>query len=313
MTKKKVYISLPISGYDIEAVKDRAGRAAKYLQDKGYEPITPFDVSPDNEATYAAHMGKDIHALLECDAVFFLYGWWNSKGCQLERMAAMIYGKEMMHDVSKGSVEFERVLPYPPFMKGDIVTYNDCLSTKAVYSDTTAVKNDSGDDCFISHMAFTEKGIYHGNMVFAEDIRLATPREVFDFICKIDFDMRMMKSRLSEAEAAIDAYRKGPVVSPSEMEQTPHSYVCGIRSCEYRVPSGDKADCGLQGCQRRFPYPFGLKGEAVVPDTGVVPLENTGAGCVSDQCVSSIGSAALAKEKRYVVGFDPAMGSENEG
>ena len=139
MTKKKVYISLPISGYDIEAVKDRAGRAAKYLQDKGYEPITPFDVSPDNEATYAAHMGKDIHALLECDAVFFLYGWWNSKGCQLERMAAMIYGKEMMHDASKGSVEFERVLPYPPFMKGDIVTYNGCLSTKAVFFERKSV------------------------------------------------------------------------------------------------------------------------------------------------------------------------------
>ena len=112
MTMKKVYVSLPISGHDINWVKEKAERAAQYLRDKGYEPVTPFDVSQYENASYAEHMGKVINALLNCDAVFFLRGWEKSTVCQLERYAAMIHHKEMMHDASAGQEDFERVLPY---------------------------------------------------------------------------------------------------------------------------------------------------------------------------------------------------------
>ena len=93
---KKVYISLPISGLKIEEVKQNAEKAAEYLRKAGYEPVSPFDVSPNEDVSYAHHMGKDIEALLECDAVLFLRGWKYSKGCQLERYAAMIYNKEII-------------------------------------------------------------------------------------------------------------------------------------------------------------------------------------------------------------------------
>lgn len=92
--KKKLYISIPISGKDITEVKLHLDFVKNRLISKLYDPVTPFDVSPDSNASYAEHMGRDIQALLECDAVFFCRGWQDSKGCQAEYEVAKIYGKK---------------------------------------------------------------------------------------------------------------------------------------------------------------------------------------------------------------------------
>lgn len=96
--KKKVYISIPISGKDISEVKLHLDIVKNGLVSNGYEPITPFDVSPDFNASYAEHMGRDIQALLECDAVYFCRGWQDSKGCQAEYEVAKIYGKQIVFE-----------------------------------------------------------------------------------------------------------------------------------------------------------------------------------------------------------------------
>lgn len=96
--RKKVYISLPITGMEMEKVVSKANDRKKLLYFKGFEPVTPFDVSPDSNASYTEHMGKDIQALLECDAVFFCRGWQDSKGCQAEYEVARIYGKQMVFE-----------------------------------------------------------------------------------------------------------------------------------------------------------------------------------------------------------------------
>lgn len=92
----KVYISLPITGHDIEKVKARCEHAAGILRAKGFIPVSPFDISPNADASYSEHMGNDIRALLDCDGVMFLDGWENSKGCRLERAAAKIYKKDII-------------------------------------------------------------------------------------------------------------------------------------------------------------------------------------------------------------------------
>lgn len=96
--KKKLYISIPISGKDITEVKLHLDFVKNRLVSKLYEPVTPFDVSPDSNASYAEHMGRDIQALLECDAVFFCRGWQDSKGCQAEYEVAKIYDKKMVFE-----------------------------------------------------------------------------------------------------------------------------------------------------------------------------------------------------------------------
>lgn len=91
----KIYISLPITGYDLQERKQYAENVKERLQ-KIYpdgEIITPFDVNPDQSLPYEELIGKDIAALLTCDMVYICKGSDTSSGCRLERYAALIYGK----------------------------------------------------------------------------------------------------------------------------------------------------------------------------------------------------------------------------
>lgn len=90
----KIYISLPITGYDLQERKRYAESVKKRLQQiyTDSEIITPFDVNPDPSLPYEELIGKDIAALLTCDMVYVCNGSNNSKGCRLERYAALIYG-----------------------------------------------------------------------------------------------------------------------------------------------------------------------------------------------------------------------------
>lgn len=97
----KIYISLPITGQDIEEVEASCIYASGVIQAKGHTPVSPLDVSPDPDATYAEHMGNDIEALLYCDAVLFLDGWRTSKGCRLEHEAAIIYDKVAFYSLDR--------------------------------------------------------------------------------------------------------------------------------------------------------------------------------------------------------------------
>ena len=107
MRRKRIYISIPISGYDLEEVKAKARDIRERLLcdvlgfKKGQnrpDVITPFDVCPEPDKPYSYYMGKDIEALLECDAIYLCEGWQNSKGCIAEFEVARIYGKEIMFE-----------------------------------------------------------------------------------------------------------------------------------------------------------------------------------------------------------------------
>ena len=94
----KCYISVPITGWDMKLVKTWIGQAKEELAKNGYVPVSPLDVSPCQYAPYSFHMGKDIEALLECDAVYFIRGWQTSKGCNAEFEVAKIYNKKLMFE-----------------------------------------------------------------------------------------------------------------------------------------------------------------------------------------------------------------------
>lgn len=95
MSKKKLYLSLPISGRHLDDAQQEAAFYKDIWEQKGYEVITPFDLSPESDKPYSYHMGRDIEGLLESQAVYFAPGWVESKGCNLEYAAAKIYGKEI--------------------------------------------------------------------------------------------------------------------------------------------------------------------------------------------------------------------------
>ena len=97
----KIYISLPITGHDIEEVEASCIYASGVIQAKGHTPVSPLDISPDPDADYAEHMGNDIEALLNCDAVIFMENWRTSKGCRLENAAAEIYDKQVSYSLDR--------------------------------------------------------------------------------------------------------------------------------------------------------------------------------------------------------------------
>ena len=107
MKRKRIYISIPISGHDLKEVKEKARVVrVRLLYDvfglkKGcHRPdvITPFDVCPETDKPYSYYMGKDIEALLECDAIYLCEGWQNSKGCMAEFEVARIYNKQILFE-----------------------------------------------------------------------------------------------------------------------------------------------------------------------------------------------------------------------
>lgn len=103
MSKKKIYISLPITGRDFDEVESEILYVSRVLEMKGYRVVTPidFDVNPDLDKPYHELLGNDIKALMECDEVCLCPGWEKSKGCQLEHFAAKLWDKEI--------IEFERL------------------------------------------------------------------------------------------------------------------------------------------------------------------------------------------------------------
>lgn len=91
--KKKVYISVPISGRDMKDVEADVERLRGIIEEWGMEAVSPLEVSPGgDDVSYAEHMGRDITALMGCDAALFAKGWEMSKGCALELYVAVHYG-----------------------------------------------------------------------------------------------------------------------------------------------------------------------------------------------------------------------------
>lgn len=102
----KIYISIPISGYDETQQRYHANHIADSIRALGHEVVTPFDLpsalsdGASDKEKYATYMGSDIRELLLCDAVFFVFGWQTSKGCLLEHRAAEIYGIKRYYDLT---------------------------------------------------------------------------------------------------------------------------------------------------------------------------------------------------------------------
>lgn len=95
MSKKRIYISLPISGYDLDERKETALAMEVKLRGRGYDVFNPFNNGLTDKASTYEHMKADIKALLDCDVIMFMYGWNRSAGCHTELCVAMACGMEI--------------------------------------------------------------------------------------------------------------------------------------------------------------------------------------------------------------------------
>lgn len=109
MSKKKVYISMPITGYDIVERRDAFCTIADILSEDGYEPVDPLALVTDENKTHEEYMRKDLKLLLDCDYIVRPYNIYKSEGCKMEAEVAKACGILLLgHITSTTKIEWLR-------------------------------------------------------------------------------------------------------------------------------------------------------------------------------------------------------------
>lgn len=97
----KVYISGKISGIDNEAIAIFK-QAEDFLKNKGLEPINPFSLNHDeHDKSWHSYMKVDVRALCDCDSIYMLKNWVDSKGAIIEHSIAMMLGIKILYQVNE--------------------------------------------------------------------------------------------------------------------------------------------------------------------------------------------------------------------
>lgn len=92
----KVYISGPISGDSF--YREKFKRAEEELRESGYEPVNPTTADGSGMIIqYKDFIDFDLDLLAECDGIYMLKGWRNSKGARLEHQYAVTVGLWIAH------------------------------------------------------------------------------------------------------------------------------------------------------------------------------------------------------------------------
>lgn len=97
---KRIYISLPISHYDLEERKEYAEKVERALS-QFYEVVNPLKNGIDEAEHWSVHMKKDIQDLLTCDVIFMCKDFEVSKGCKLELDVATSCGLGVIYEKNK--------------------------------------------------------------------------------------------------------------------------------------------------------------------------------------------------------------------
>lgn len=93
LKKKLVYIAGPIANSDDFCERFRQARLE--VAQLGYQPVCPIELNGIDEDSRKedtenrrVYFRKDIHALVECEGIYLLRNWENSRGARLEKLIA---------------------------------------------------------------------------------------------------------------------------------------------------------------------------------------------------------------------------------
>jgi hypothetical protein len=94
---KKIYISGRISGIENEAPKLFA-IAEKKLRAQGFVVVNPMTLNHDHDKTWESYMREDIKALCDCDEIYMLSNWPDSRGAIVEHGLAHTLGLKIRYE-----------------------------------------------------------------------------------------------------------------------------------------------------------------------------------------------------------------------
>ncbi len=105
--KPKIYISGQITGLPIEQAMMNFAKAETYLMHKGFDVVNPMSL-PEHEdiaklplsesERWMLHMKVDIKALMDCDNIYMLDNYKQSKGAMIEFSTALQFGYKVLFE-----------------------------------------------------------------------------------------------------------------------------------------------------------------------------------------------------------------------
>ena len=97
MAINKIYISGKISGME-ERAKELFRAAEIKLIQNGYAPVNPMSLPHNHDKEWSSFMKEDITALMDCDSIYLLTNWHESKGAKIEFDLAIELGLNLLFE-----------------------------------------------------------------------------------------------------------------------------------------------------------------------------------------------------------------------
>lgn len=101
---KRIYIAGKIGFLPEHVYKANFETGKREAASLGFSAVSPVDLPHDHERTWKAYMIEDLKALLQCDAVYMLDNWADSRGARIERWFALRYGKDVYYQSSYNQI-----------------------------------------------------------------------------------------------------------------------------------------------------------------------------------------------------------------
>lgn len=98
MSKPKIYIAGKVTGLKIEDVTEKFKSVQKELEADGYEVVNPIEVVQDPNTSWKNAMKLCIAALVQCNSIYLLPCWEDSKGAQVEYNLAKAIGLRILRE-----------------------------------------------------------------------------------------------------------------------------------------------------------------------------------------------------------------------
>ena len=94
-----IYISGKITGLPIEEVEDNFYNAQNRLEEAGFKVVNPLNNGLSADDKWQNHMKADIKLLMECNTIYLLSNWKDSKGATIKRDIAVALGYDVIEQI----------------------------------------------------------------------------------------------------------------------------------------------------------------------------------------------------------------------
>ena len=92
VAETKIYISGKITGME-EQARELFAKTEQELIDKGYYyVINPMELKHEHDKSWESYMKECVKALCNCDVIYLLPNWSDSKGATIEKTIAEFLG-----------------------------------------------------------------------------------------------------------------------------------------------------------------------------------------------------------------------------